>query len=97
MLIRSLVTVMSHEEPVSSAGRNGWNAHELVGQLDKPERQQCAEFCLLEGLSERLLLAGSGSNSNYFERQLTGKLTFRFHRSRAANDPEPPLTAALTC
>jgi len=42
MLIRSLVTVMSHEEPVSSAGRNGWNVHELVVQLDKPERQQCA-------------------------------------------------------
>ena len=56
MLIRSLVTVMRDEESVSSAG---WNVHELVVQLDKPERQQCAEFCHFAGLSERLLLAES--------------------------------------
>ena len=55
MLIRSLVTVMSHEEPVSSAGRNGRNAHELVGQLDKPGRQQCADLRLAITICECLL------------------------------------------
>ena len=55
MLIRSLVTVMSHEEPVYSAGRNGWNVHGLVVQLDKPERQQCAESTSSQKENERLL------------------------------------------
>ena len=61
MLIRSLVTVMSHEEPVSSAGRNGWNVHELVVLLDKPERQQCAGSCRSYFQSGGLLLRTQGS------------------------------------
>jgi hypothetical protein len=73
MLIRSLVTVMSHEEPVYSAGRNGWNVHELVVQLDKPERQQCAVICLLDTVNER---------------QLTGNPTFIFILATSGVDPQ---------